>query len=218
MRLTCTLLCTLPTLLMLACGGSSGSTMTNSGSGASTGGSESPGSDSGDTSTTIEPTGSGSHSGPGTGTPDLTTSTTDLSTSTTSTTDEGTSTTGAPISGTTTDESTSTGTSTTIDESTSTSSTTEIEDCATWQPLFAAEVQKIRGCDTDAECGVELVGTSCGCTRNWVARLDADLKEFDALVAKANELGCDLPFISTCDCPNADGFACVNNTCTWNYL
>jgi hypothetical protein len=70
----------------------------------------------------------------------------------------------------------------------------------------------------DAECGQVLKGTSCGCTRDWVARLDADTAEFWALVDTANELGCELPFISTCDCPATDGYACSGGICTWNYI
>lgn len=93
-----------------------------------------------------------------------------------------------------------------------------IEDCSQWEPIFLAEVMTIRGCAEDAECGQVLMGTSCGCTRDWVARLDVDTAPFWALVDKAMELGCDLPFISTCDCPETDGFACVGGICTWNYL
>jgi hypothetical protein len=49
-------------------------------------------------------------------------------------------------------------------------------------------------------------------------RLDADTTEFLKLVDKANELSCELPFISTCDCPEADGFECAGGICNWNYL
>lgn len=94
-----------------------------------------------------------------------------------------------------------------------------IMDCDTFQIEFDAEVKEIRSCTMDDECGVEMKGTSCGCTRNWVARKDADLSDFEELVALADQLGCDLPFISTCDCPAAEGFACSNSgICTWNYL
>jgi len=63
-----------------------------------------------------------------------------------------------------------------------------------------------------------LKGTSCGCTRDWVARLDADPSEFYALVELAGQLECELPFISTCDCPAAEGFRCLDGICAWNYL
>jgi hypothetical protein len=106
-------------------------------------------------------------------------------------------------------------------ESTGSESTGEvvIMDCETFKNEFNAEVIKIRSCTMDDECGVEMKGTSCGCTRNWVARKDADLTDFNELVELAGELECELPFFSTCDCPAADGFECSNSgICTWNYL
>ncbi len=115
---------------------------------------------------------------------------------------------------------TSTGDASTGDASTGDASTTtgELVDCVQWQQAFDAEVLEIRGCTEDIECGQELVGTSCGCTRNWVALKDADVTEFWALVDKGEQLGCDLPFFSTCDCPATDGFACEGGICTWNYI
>ncbi len=118
-------------------------------------------------------------------------------------------------------EGTSTGAidDTTGDESSSTGGEVPIMDCQTFKDVFTAEVKEIRSCTMDDECGVEMKGTSCGCTKNWVARKDADFTEFDALVDLAGELGCDLPFFSTCDCPPAEGFKChESGICTWNYL
>jgi hypothetical protein len=84
---------------------------------------------------------------------------------------------------------------------------------------FLAETSEIRSCSAASECGQVLAGTSCGCTRNWVARADADLGEWEALRDAAFDNGCSIPGgISTCDCPAADGFACDDGTCTWNYL
>jgi hypothetical protein len=86
-------------------------------------------------------------------------------------------------------------------------------------PAFLAETAEIRSCQTAADCGQVLAGTSCGCTRNWVARLDANLSEWSALRTLANENECSIPgSISTCDCPVADGFRCNAGTCGWNYL
>lgn len=82
---------------------------------------------------------------------------------------------------------------------------------------FRRETRSIRSCEADAECGQVLTGTSCGCTRNWVARLDADLTTWSALFEEALANQCDLGG-STCDCPVADGFACVDQVCTWNYV
>jgi len=115
----------------------------------------------------------------------------------------------------TSDTATSTSSDTT---SASTSTTGAIEDCDALLSAFWAEVTEIRACKEDNECGQVLTGTSCGCTRNWVARLDADATEFLALVELAGELRCELPFISTCDCPEADGYRCDVGTCSWNYL
>ncbi|HEY8376300.1 MAG TPA: hypothetical protein VIK91_07415, partial [Nannocystis sp.] len=109
-------------------------------------------------------------------------------------------------------------TSTTDAPDTTTTTTGVIENCAQWQAAFDAEVQEIRGCTDDAECGQVLKGTSCGCTRDWVARLDADPTEFWSLAELGNQLGCNVPFISPCDCPNAEGFACLGGICSWNYL
>jgi hypothetical protein len=51
-----------------------------------------------------------------------------------------------------------------------------------------------------------------------VARNDADTTCFYALIDEAAELDCDLGLFSDCDCPGADGFECVDGTCTWNYI
>ena len=91
--------------------------------------------------------------------------------------------------------------------------------CDALEPAFAAETQKIRSCTKNEECGQVLIGTSCGCTRNWVARLDADTTHFYELIEQGNALECDLPLASTCDCPGTDGFECTaGGICQWNYL
>lgn len=89
--------------------------------------------------------------------------------------------------------------------------------CADVQSDFAAEAESIRSCTDAVECGQELTGTSCGCTRNWVARTDADTTAFYALIDEAQSMECDLGLGSTCDCPDTGGFDCVDNTCTWLY-
>jgi len=63
-----------------------------------------------------------------------------------------------------------------------------------------------------------LAGTSCGCTRNWVARTDADTSDWQVARAELQQAECGIGPISTCDCPPADGFACEQGICTWNYL
>jgi len=88
--------------------------------------------------------------------------------------------------------------------------------CEEGQARYLAEFETISSCSADADCGQELLGTSCGCTRNLVDRADASTDAFFALQRTLGELGCDTG-ASTCDCPAADGFACVDNRCTWNY-
>lgn len=82
---------------------------------------------------------------------------------------------------------------------------------------LANELSAIQQCSGAWECGQELVGSSCGCTRNLVARADASLEGWESLMAEGGALGCDLGG-STCDCPAAVGFACEQSSCTWNYL
>jgi hypothetical protein len=93
---------------------------------------------------------------------------------------------------------------------------TEPGTCAEIEAAFEAETDAIRSCTDASECGQELPGTSCGCTQNWVARTDADTTEFYALIEEAAGT-CDLGLASDCSCPEAYGFDCVDNTCTWDY-
>lgn len=91
--------------------------------------------------------------------------------------------------------------------------------CTTLQEEFEAEAEAVRRCSADAECGQVIEGTSCGCTRDWVARNDADLGEFWRLAAAAEDMTCAWAgFGSSCDCPETDGYACVDDACTWNYV
>jgi hypothetical protein len=90
--------------------------------------------------------------------------------------------------------------------------------CEELETALAAETDAILSCTADAECGQVLAGTSCGCTRNMVARLDADITDWQALREDFFDQQCGIGPISTCDCPAADGFACDEGTCTWNYL
>jgi hypothetical protein len=91
--------------------------------------------------------------------------------------------------------------------------------CEGLEQSFWAEYETVRGCSEASECGQIMEGTGCGCTRAWIARNDADLDRFYELWTSGSNLACDWAlFGSTCDCPEADGFACVENICTWNYL
>jgi len=90
--------------------------------------------------------------------------------------------------------------------------------CDAIEADFWAEAQAIQSCSEASECGQVLTGTSCGCTRDWVARNDADVTAFYDLVAEGQALECELVPASVCDCPPADGFDCVEGTCAWNYV
>jgi hypothetical protein len=89
--------------------------------------------------------------------------------------------------------------------------------CKEYQAELAAELSLIQSCTADDECGTELKGLSCGCTRNLIARLDADTTHFYELLEKGKMLDCGI-LGSTCDCPEADGFVCTNGVCGWNYV
>lgn len=70
-----------------------------------------------------------------------------------------------------------------------------------------------------SQCDQVLEETSCGCTRDLVARLGASTAGFYAIVERGRALGCPVTDVSTvCDCPRADGFACVAGRCGWHYL
>ena len=94
----------------------------------------------------------------------------------------------------------------------------EATTCETLEADYAAEKARIQACEVAEDCGQQLVGTSCGCTRDLVARADADTTAFFALRDQAHAEDCEINDTSTCDCPEADGFACVDQVCTWNYL
>lgn len=79
-------------------------------------------------------------------------------------------------------------------------------------------LEQVSSCAQADECGQPILGTSCGCTRNLVARTDADLGEVADLQAEAGELECDIGGTSVCDCPEALGFDCLEGTCAFNLV
>lgn len=83
---------------------------------------------------------------------------------------------------------------------------------------FAVERAAVQACESDDECGQVLSGTSCGCTRELVGRLDADTDRFFELVRAQVEGENCAGLISTCDCPEARGFVCENGVCGWNFV
>ncbi|MEM1126715.1 MAG: hypothetical protein AAGI71_08690 [Bacteroidota bacterium] len=95
-----------------------------------------------------------------------------------------------------------------------------LQTCAQIDQALQAEAGFVQACGEDADCGLVLPQTSCGCTRNLVARLGVDTTRFYTLLERGQALECNLEIggPSTCDCPPADGFVCVDGQCQWNYL
>lgn len=91
------------------------------------------------------------------------------------------------------------------------------ETCDDLQAALDAESLAIRSCETAEDCGQVLTGTSCGCTRDLVARNDADTTAFYGLMDDMALAGCET-LGSVCDCPAADGYACDAGVCGWNYV
>ncbi|RYZ03331.1 MAG: hypothetical protein EOO73_28120 [Myxococcales bacterium] len=88
--------------------------------------------------------------------------------------------------------------------------------CGELEPELRKELADVQRCSTAADCGKPISGSSCGCTRDLVARNDADLSRYFELQQTVSQL-CGGEGGSTCDCPAADGFACVNERCTWDH-
>ena len=109
-------------------------------------------------------------------------------------------------------------TDTSVSDTSDTSDTgVTLETCDGVIAAFQAETADIRSCDDAAQCGQVLTGTSCGCTQNWIARLDADVTDFYSLIDLGYGMECELGLDSTCDCPNVYGYACDEGTCAWEY-
>ncbi len=90
--------------------------------------------------------------------------------------------------------------------------------CADVERDLEAALADVRSCASSSECGQVLEGTSCGCTRNLVARNDADASRVFALLAeRVNGETC-AGLSSTCDCPEVSGFTCEQGVCGWNYV
>ncbi len=91
--------------------------------------------------------------------------------------------------------------------------------CSELTDAIEVEGSFIRSCTQDSDCGQVLSGTSCGCTRNLIARNDADVSQYYRLIDQAVSQECSeaLP-ISTCDCPQVTGVGCHQGICGWNYV
>ena len=78
--------------------------------------------------------------------------------------------------------------------------------------LYDKALRSVQMCEADAECGQIITGTSCGCTRELVARKRVSLDTLRGIMEN-----CNINTIGTCDCPPADGFVCAEGRCAWNY-
>jgi hypothetical protein len=91
--------------------------------------------------------------------------------------------------------------------------------CSALETAFETAFEEVRSCEEAAECGTVISGFSCGCTRDWVGRLDADPDLLTDAAQAGVEGECSwAAWGGTCDCPEADGFDCIDNICTWNYV
>lgn len=92
--------------------------------------------------------------------------------------------------------------------------------CEELEAAYVTELAAAQACTEAAECGqVLMAGGSCGCTRALVARLDHDVTQLETLWTTGEDMECAFQGVDgVCDCPAADGFACLGGVCTWNYL
>lgn len=100
----------------------------------------------------------------------------------------------------------------------STTTTPPDRTCTDIEADYATELAAVQSCAAPEDCGQVLDGTSCGCTRDLVARLDADTAPLYALIDEGQAESCAIPLTSVCDCPATAGFDCVSGVCTWNYV
>jgi hypothetical protein len=91
--------------------------------------------------------------------------------------------------------------------------------CEVLEADYVAEQGEAQACTSAEDCGQTLSWGSCGCTRAPVVRLDHDIQLLESLWTEAMEMECLFTQLGgSCDCPEADGFACIDQRCTWNYL
>jgi hypothetical protein len=93
----------------------------------------------------------------------------------------------------------------------------EFDTCEEVNAEMKDELASLQACSIDADCGLILEGTSCGCTNELVAHKEYDTTRFRALQGRGEELKCN-GAVTDCSCPATDGFVCTNGTCGWNYV
>lgn len=93
----------------------------------------------------------------------------------------------------------------------------EYETCADVDAAIKDELASLQSCTANADCGLILEGTSCGCTNELVGRKGFDDARLRSLYLRADELQC-TEAATECSCPKADGFVCTEGVCGWNYV
>lgn len=89
--------------------------------------------------------------------------------------------------------------------------------CDGVRKLAAEELERIQSCSADSECGLVLPNTSCGCTRDLVARTEANPEHFQDLQRTTIDGERCVSLGSACDCPKTYGYSCEGGRCTWDY-
>jgi len=93
--------------------------------------------------------------------------------------------------------------------------TCTLMECSDWYKEYQDAIKMMNTCTTADEC-VAIPGTSCGCTHDVVLNKNADTTMVSKIINAMNADECGI--MTTCDCPQADGFKCESGHCAWNYL
>lgn len=93
----------------------------------------------------------------------------------------------------------------------------EFDTCEEVNAEMKEELAHLQACSVDADCGLVLEGTSCGCSNELVAHKEYDTARLRGLQARAEELKC-TSTTTDCSCPATNGFVCTNGVCGWNYV
>jgi len=94
-----------------------------------------------------------------------------------------------------------------------------LDNCTDIDAAYYKELDDLQQCTSDVECGTSIAGSNCGCTREIAIGLDRRTEDYFTIRALASTYSCSVDSLgSGCDCPEADGFRCVDNRCEWNYI
>lgn len=93
----------------------------------------------------------------------------------------------------------------------------DYETCADVNAAIQEELTFLQSCAMDADCGLILEGTSCGCTNELVGHKGFDDARLRSLHFRADELKC-TETTTDCSCPETNGFVCTEGVCGWKYV